>query len=231
MTSWPERVAVLERLTKVGVLPTVNVETTVGNYVEIARALLEGGIPAMEILYRPVLSEIPIGRFEAIREIRRALAGTRFLIGCGTLQTAEDVSLAHAYGAQFVVSNAAAIEVVKAANTKGILVMPAAETQEEVRSLLPYNPLAIKLFMPSPLDVRDSTLRLQQFRGCFPRTGFAVTGGINLDNAAWFLQEGYLFVISGGMVKQDVVSRNAWKEISEAAEHFAAQVSVARKKG
>lgn len=214
---------VLKRLERCGVIPTVNLRHgTVEEYVKAARALYYGGIDVIEILYRAEHGETPQLIFEAISAIHTECR--EILVGCGTLQTATDACLAIAHGAQFLVSNANSHEVVEAANIRGVVVIPAAETQEEVRSLLRFKPLVVKLFMPDPLDVKESIERLGQFRGCYPRQEFTVTGVKGPEIARELLGAGYPFVVTGNMGAQEASEKNLWEMVTNQAKQYVSMV-------
>lgn len=228
MTRWDYRFALLNKLAAIGVVPTVNINHGKSeDYLAVAKALIQGGIPVMEVLFRSDCDEIPEEIFYTLTVLRKAF-GHELVVGCGTLQTREEAHSAINHGAQFVVSNTAAVEVVEAANLRGTLVIPAAETQEEVRSVLRFNPLVVKLFMPNPKNAESSLVRLRQFRGCFPRTEFTVTGGITPQNLALFLNEGYPFVVSGSMVDYHALARGDLKPTVTNARIYADAVHAAR---
>lgn len=219
---------VLKRLERCGVIPTVNLGgggniDKVDKYVEVAKALRKGGINVIEILFRAEHVEVPQVLFEAIRAIRTRL-GEDMLVGCGTLQTEADTCAAIAHGAQFVVSNTGALEVVKVSNVRGVVVIPAAETQTEVVALLPFKPFVIKLFMTNPFDAKESIERLKQFRGCYPRQEFTVTGVKSPEIARELLEAGYPFVVTGGMGAQEASDKNQWDLVKETAEKYALMV-------
>ena len=227
MAQW-FRFEVLRRMEACGLVPTANAKT-VDDYLRIAEALMRGGVPIIEILLRSGQMEIPRVHTDAIYELRKRHLGTNdLLVGCGTVHTAERAQTAIDAGAQFVVSNLVEEDVIKVVNTNGILAIPGAREDAQVRTALKLGCWVVKLFLPVPtLDPQANIVPMRQFRDIFPRAEFVPTGGITPENVGAFIREGYPFVVPS-IVKSEYVAEKAWGKITDLARTFCSKVGEGR---
>ena len=159
-----------------GVDPTV--------VVEIGQALLDGGIRAFEVtLNRP-------GALEAIRRLVLHPVAKELLIGAGTILTIESAEQAVAAGARFLVMPHLDVEVIAWAQAQGIPVVPGALTPTEILAAWRAGATAVKLF---PASAVGPTF-IREMAGPLPEIPLIPTGGVTLETAPLFLDNGALAV-------------------------------------
>jgi 2-dehydro-3-deoxyphosphogluconate aldolase/(4S)-4-hydroxy-2-oxoglutarate aldolase len=175
--------------------------------VEIAVALAEGGLQAIELTFT-----VP-GAADAIAEARRLLP-RGVLLGAGTIMEREHVAAATAAGADFLVSphlDAALLEVMLAS---GRLALPGVLTPSEVAAALRAGATAVKLFPAASVGIAH----MQALFGPFPGLQVVPTGGIGIAAARGWLDGGAVAVGLGGDLMpshlcgagaRDAVARNA----------------------
>ena len=143
---------------------------------------------------------------EAIGSVKSALpefsAGLA-VNGAGTVLSPNDVSRAVDAGADFIISPHSKHDVIKACLGLDVPVMPVALTPTEIMTASKLGVKVVKLFPAGvfpPLYVR--ALREQ-----WPQLQLLPTGGINLDNAAQYIESGaFALGVGGALVNEAVVA-------------------------
>ena len=87
--------SIYERIYETGIIPVIKIEDA-ANAVPLAKALIDGGLPAAEITFRTAAAA------DAIKAITEAYPD--MVVGAGTVLNAEQADAAKAAGAQFIVS-------------------------------------------------------------------------------------------------------------------------------
>jgi 2-dehydro-3-deoxyphosphogluconate aldolase/(4S)-4-hydroxy-2-oxoglutarate aldolase len=147
--------------------------------VPLAEAIVRGGVSSIEIA---LTTPDP---FKTITKLMSRLAD-RAVIGAGTVRTADDARSAIAAGARFLVAPDFNKEVLDEARAARIPYVPGAMTPSEVGNILDAGVEMVKIFPAGRLGpeyVRD-------LLGPFPQLRPVPTGGVDLSNAADFLQAG-----------------------------------------
>lgn len=147
--------------------------------VPLAEAIVRGGVSSIEIaLTTP-------DAFATITELTSRLAD-RALVGAGTVRTACDARSAIAAGARFLVAPDFNEGVLDEARSAGIPYVPGALTPSEVGTILEAGVEMVKIFPAG----RMGPAYLRDLLGPFPQLRPVPTGGVDLSNAAQFLQAG-----------------------------------------
>jgi 2-dehydro-3-deoxyphosphogluconate aldolase/(4S)-4-hydroxy-2-oxoglutarate aldolase len=147
--------------------------------VPLAEAIVRGGVSSIEIaLTTP-------DAFATITELTSRLAD-RALVGAGTVRTAGDARSAIAAGARFLVAPDFNEGVLDEARSAGIPYVPGALTPSEVGTILEAGVEMVKIFPAG----RMGPAYLRDLLGPFPQLRPVPTGGVDLSNAAQFLQAG-----------------------------------------
>ena len=147
--------------------------------VPLAEAIVRGGVSSIEIaLTTP-------DAFATITELTSRLAD-RALVGAGTVRTAYDARSAIAAGARFLVAPDFNEGVLDEARSAGIPYVPGALTPSEVGTILEAGVEMVKIFPAG----RMGPAYLRDLLGPFPQLRPVPTGGVDLSNAAQFLQAG-----------------------------------------
>ncbi|MER5433341.1 bifunctional 4-hydroxy-2-oxoglutarate aldolase/2-dehydro-3-deoxy-phosphogluconate aldolase [Streptomyces sp. NPDC002588] len=171
--------------------------------VPLARALVAGGLPAIEVTLRT-----PAG-LDAIREI--AAAVPEAVVGAGTVITPEQVAACAAAGARFLVSPGWTDVLLTAMRGSGLPFLPGVSTTSEVVGLLERGVSEMKFF---PAEAAGGTAYLKALASPLPQARFCPTGGIGPDNAAEYLALPNVACVGGSwMVPADAVAARDWGRI------------------
>ena len=176
----------------------------------LARALVAGGLPALEITLR---TDIALEAIAAIAEVEGAIAGV------GTLLTPLQVKTAKESGATFGVSPGATQSLISATNEFDLPLLPGAATATEAMSLLEQGFTFQKFF---PAEAAGGASTLGALAGPLPQITFCPTGGITPQNAKDYLALPNTLCVGGSWIapKALIVAR-AWDEITKIARRAA----------
>lgn len=133
--------------------------------------------------------EVPLQTEEderALREVVRLAAERGKVVGAGTIITAEQVARAADAGAAYLVSPGIDSVVVRAAQERGIPILPGVATPSEVQLGVSLGLTWLKAFPAEWLGVGW----FRHIRGPFPQVRFVATGGLDAGNVASFLDAG-----------------------------------------
>lgn len=177
--------------------------------VPLARALVEGGLPALEITLR---TPAALG---AIRRIAAEVDGAT--VGVGTVLTRRDLEASAAAGAVFAVSPGLDDELLQPAP---IPVLPGVATASEVMRALRHGMNRLKFF---PAMAVGGVAGLKGLAGPFPDVRFCPTGGVDAANAASLLALPNVSCVGGSWVAPaDAVRGGDWGRIRDLARAAAA---------
>jgi 2-dehydro-3-deoxyphosphogluconate aldolase/(4S)-4-hydroxy-2-oxoglutarate aldolase len=178
--------------------------------VDVAEALLAGGVEVMEVTFT-------VPRAAQVIEQVAAKLGSRILLGAGTVLDPETARIAFLSGAEFIVSPAVNVEVIQMCRRYSKLVMPGAFTPTEVVTAWQAGADIVKVF-PSDL-VGPKYLKL--LHGPLPHIRLMPTGGVNLDTAADFLSAGACALgVGSSLVDQKALAAGDMKKIESLARQF-----------
>jgi 2-dehydro-3-deoxyphosphogluconate aldolase / (4S)-4-hydroxy-2-oxoglutarate aldolase len=172
----PEKMgeATLALCRRAPVIPVIVVED-VAHAIPLARALVAGGLPVLEVTLRTPVA------LEAIRAMADVEGG---VVGAGTLLTPADVSAAKAAGARFGVSPGATDALLNACEEADLPLLPGAATASEVMALLDRGYTVQKFF---PAEAAGGVKMLRSLHGPLPQVTFCPTGGISPENLSSYL--------------------------------------------
>ncbi len=154
---------VLTRLGEARVLPVVELEGSEAA-LPLARALLAGGLPAVEITFR---SEAAADSIEILRE-----RIPEMLVGAGTVLDIEQVELAYRAGSHFVVTPGFNPAVVEACVETGLPVLPGVNNPTGVEQAMGFGLQAVKFF---PAEASGGVSFLKALSGPYPSMRFVWT--------------------------------------------------------
>lgn len=175
--------------------------------VPLARALLAGGLPVIEVTLRTDAA------LEAIRAIAREVP--QAIVGAGTVLDAADLSGAREAGAHFAVSPGATPELLDSAATSGFPLLPGVMTPSDVIAAIAGGYDVLKFF---PAVQAGGVDMLKAFAGPFPRVRFCPTGGINLSNAPEFLALPNVCCVGGSWIAPaDSIRAADWGAVTRLA--------------
>ena len=162
-------------LDRVPVIPVV-VLHDVAHAVPVAEALVEGGVPVIELTLRTPAA------LRCIEEIAAQVPG--ILLGAGTVVTPAQAKDAQSAGAEFLVSPGTTERLVAAMQATGLPHLPGAATVSEVLRLLELGYSEMKLF---PAEGSGGVGFLKAVGGPVPQARFCPTGGVTESSAPSYL--------------------------------------------
>jgi 2-dehydro-3-deoxyphosphogluconate aldolase / (4S)-4-hydroxy-2-oxoglutarate aldolase len=199
---------VLARAPVVPVLSIARVEDAV----PLARALVDGGLPVLEVTLR---TEAAIGAIRAIREHVPEAA-----VGAGTVLNARDLSAVEAAGAGFAISPGATDALYAAARDARIPLLPGIATASELMHGMELGYQRFKFF---PAESSGGIAALKAFAGPFAQAKFCPTGGIDPARAPAYLALPNVITVGGSwMVPADALAAGDWPRIAQLAREAAA---------
>lgn len=145
--------------------------------VDLARALVDAGINAIEVTLR---TENALAAIELI-----ANQVTDIIVGAGSVRRPAQFDEIVERGARFAVSPGATEKLIEAAKRNKIPYVPGAATASEVVSLMEHGYRLQKFF---PAQLSGGTAMLKALSAPLPEVRFFPTGGINADLARDYLE-------------------------------------------
>ena len=205
----PVKIAELCRLAPV--IPVLIVEE-VGHAAPLARALVAGGLKALEVTLRTPAA------LDAIRAM--ADAAPDAVLGAGTLRTPADVRAAVAAGARFGVSPGLSAAVLDAAETAGLPMLPGVATPSEAMAGAERGLDILKFF---PAEANGGAAVLRAWQSPLAGLAFCPTGGVGLANAGDYLGLANVLCVGGSWVApRAMVAAGDWQGITCLAREAAA---------
>ncbi len=172
----------------------------------LAQALVDGGLPALEVTLRTPAA------LEVIREMAQVKGG---IVGAGTLITPDDVTAAVEAGARFGVSPGATDALLDACEAAGLPLLPGAATATEAMRLLARGYDMLKFF---PAEASGGAPALKAIGAPLPQISFCPTGGVSPANAANYLSLPNVICAGGSWVAPaDLVAAEDWAAITALA--------------
>jgi 2-dehydro-3-deoxyphosphogluconate aldolase/(4S)-4-hydroxy-2-oxoglutarate aldolase len=175
--------------------------------VPMARALVAGGVPAIEVTLRTAAA------LEAVRAIAAEVEGA--VVGVGTVLGQADLLAAYEAGARFAVSPGATPRLLDAAEDIPLPLLPGAATASEAMALLERGYRHLKFFPAVPAG---GARLLAAWAGPLPQLRFCPTGGIGAASAADFLALPNVLCVGGSwLTPADKLVAGDWAGIEQLA--------------
>ena len=195
-----QQVETLMRLAPV--IPVVIIDNA-RDAVPMARALVAGGIPTIEVTLRTPAA------LDVIRAIAAEVEGA--VIGAGTVLTVRDLEAARQAGARFAVSPGVSPKLLDAVDDSDVPMLPGAATASEVMTLLERGYRFLKFFPAVPAG---GTKLLGAWASPLPQARFCPTGGISLASAPDFLALPNVLCVGGSwLTPADRLAAGDWAAI------------------
>lgn len=187
------------------VIPVLVVDDA-AHAVPLARALVAGGLPVLEVTLRTAAA------LDVIREMATVTGG---IVGAGTLLTPKDVEDAKAAGALFGVSPGATDLILDACEANDLPLLPGVATASEAMQLLERGYTVQKFF---PAEANGGAPALKAIGSPIPQVSFCPTGGVSLKNANDYLSLSNTLCVGGSWVApKDKVLSGDWDGITALA--------------
>lgn len=192
------------------VVPVITVEHP-GQAVEMAHALVAGGLPVLEVTLRTD------GALEAIEAMARHAPGA--VVGAGTVLTASQVDEAVSAGAQFLVSPGATRSLAEAAARVPVPLLPGVATAGEAMAMAEFGHHVLKFF---PAEPAGGVAYLKSLHGPLPHLTFCPTGGIDAAKAPSYLALPNVACVGGSWVlPAAAVKARDWATVTRLAREAA----------
>ena len=192
------------------VIPVLKI-TRIEDAVPLARALVNGGLPAIEVTLRTPVA------LDAIRAIASAVPGA--IVGAGTILNAKQFEAAQDAGARFIVSPGFTTALASAADKSSVPLLPGAITPGEIMLAAEAGYSLLKFF---PAEQAGGMAFLKALASPFAGIKFCPTGGIEATNAPDYLALGNVACVGGSWVAPDaLVAAGQWDEITALARQAA----------
>lgn len=186
-----------------GLIPVVKIDDA-AKAVDLAKALIDGGINAAEVTFRTAAAA------EAISNIKKAFPS--MLLGAGTVINTDLAKKAIQAGANFIVSPGFNPSVVDYCIQQNVLIIPGVANASNIEQALEKGLTTLKFF---PAEQSGGCNMLDALSGPFPQVLFMPTGGINASNIAQYLKRKNVLACGGSwMVKSDLIAESKWNEIT-----------------
>ncbi|MBR1870887.1 MAG: bifunctional 4-hydroxy-2-oxoglutarate aldolase/2-dehydro-3-deoxy-phosphogluconate aldolase [Kiritimatiellae bacterium] len=205
----------ISTMSKAGVIPVIVIED-IEKAVPLARALVKGGLPVLEVTFRTACAA------EAIAKIKAEVPGA--ILIAGTVLTLEQLEAAKAAGAEACVAPGFDPAIVKAANERGIPFCPGVATASELSQALSLGCKFVKFF---PAESAGGVKYIKDLLGAFRWTGVKImpTGGVKLSNVNDYFAVPEIICVGGTWIApKDAIKANDWAAIEKLASDAAALV-------
>lgn len=206
----------LKTLLETGVVAVVRAENE-QEAENISRACLEGGIRAVEITYT-----VP-NATEVIQSLVKKFPNGEMVIGAGSVLDSETARIAILAGAEYIVSPCFDKETAMLCNRYQIPYMPGCMTITEMKVAMEYGAEVLKLFPGSNFGPNF----IKAVNGPLPQANVMPTGGVNLDNATEWIQNGAVAIGIGSDLTRPA-KKGDFEKITELARRYCDIVQAAR---
>jgi 2-dehydro-3-deoxyphosphogluconate aldolase/(4S)-4-hydroxy-2-oxoglutarate aldolase len=188
------------------VIPVLTIDR-LADAVPLARALVKGGLPVLEITLRTPVA------IEALKEIVAALPEA--VVVAGTVLEETQLEQARAAGARFGVSPGCTPGLAAAVKKEGMPFLPGVQTVSEAMALAEQGFRFLKFF---PADAAGGVTWLKAVGAPLAGVQFCPTGGINPENASAYLALPNVICVGGSWVApRAAVAAGQWIKIEQLA--------------
>lgn len=173
----------------------------------VGRALLAGGIGAIEVTLRTDAA------LDAIAALARQVPQLK--VGAGTVLDVAQLRRVQQAGASFAVSPGSSVELLAAAVDLRIAYLPGVATASEVMAALAAGHRLLKVF---PAEAINAPALLSAWRGPFAQARFCPTGGIDAARARDYLRLPNVACLGGSwLTPADALARRDWARVERLA--------------
>ncbi len=204
----------MQRIEECGIVAIIRANSS-NELIKAAVAIQSGGVDVIEITMTTP------NALQVIGDVSERL-GNAVLIGVGSVLDAETARTAILAGAEFVVSPVTKPEVIEICNRYGKVVIPGAFTPTEILSAWETGADYVKVFPSSGVG----SSYIKDIKAPLPQIPLIPTGGINVKNAAEFIQSGAAALgVGSALVSSDIIESGDFAGLTERAENLVAAVN------
>ena len=193
---------VMKELSRIGIVPVIAINDA-ADAIPMAKALIEGGLPAAEVTFRTPCAA------EAIKAMADAFP--EMIVGAGTVLTTEQVDRAVAAGAKFIVSPGLNPTTVKYCQQIGVPVCPGTANPSDIELALSLGLKSVKFV---PAEAAGGLKYIKSIAAPYGDVTFMPTGGVNEKNLLDYLSFNKILCCGGTwMVPGDAVKAKDWDRV------------------
>ena len=207
MSLFPDEL--IKKISKNGVVAGFSVESAT-EAVSVAKALLDGGITAIELTLRTDAAMEGVGA--VCREVPEMITGV------GTILTPDQARQVKEAGAAFGVAPGMNPDVIKACRDLGLPFAPGIQTASELEAAVALGCRFVKFF---PAEAAGGVVFLKSMSTPYAHLGlrYFPLGGVTQSNMNDYLALKNVPVVGGSwIVQRELVEKRDWKGISSRAE-------------
>jgi 2-dehydro-3-deoxyphosphogluconate aldolase/(4S)-4-hydroxy-2-oxoglutarate aldolase len=194
----------------VRVIPVLTIEDA-RHAVALARALVSGGLPVLEVTLRTGAA------LDAVRAIAREVP--RAVPGVGTVSAVADIRPAIDAGARYLVSPGTPLALAEALERASVPAVPGCATVSEAMALAARGFRLLKFF---PAEACGGVAWLEAVAAPLPELRFCPTGGIHSGNAAAYLACRNVVAVGGSWVApKDAIAAGDFARVERLAREAA----------
>ena len=211
------RAAVVEQVQQLGVVAVIRIKDP-AKLRAVVDALVEGGVRALE-----VTMTVP-GAVGLIRELAPTMP-PGFLLGAGTVTSAETARAVIDAGATYVVSPVFQPAVIAACHERDVAAMPGCFSPTEIFAAHELGADIIKVFPATSLGPSF----IKDLRGPFPSIKLMPTGGVSRENAGDWIRAGAVAVgVGSALLDTKAIEDGRLDVLANNARRIVASVAAAR---
>lgn len=180
--------------------------------VPMARALLKGGVDAIELTLRTPAA------IDSAKAIKKEVP--EITLGFGTVLTVDQVKAVVDVGADFAVSPGCNPKIIAEARKQGLSFAPGVMTPTDIEIAVQEGCRILKFF---PAETSGGMKHLESMSAPYNHLGlkFIPLGGCNIDNAASYLQSPLITAIGGTWIaKRPLIQSEDWDTITKNAQEI-----------
>ncbi|MGB5437613.1 MAG: bifunctional 4-hydroxy-2-oxoglutarate aldolase/2-dehydro-3-deoxy-phosphogluconate aldolase [Maribacter sp.] len=189
--------------------------------IPLAKALLKGGIDAIELTLRTPAA------IEAAKIIKKEVP--EMTLGFGTVLTVDQVTAVVDVGADFAVSPGCNPKIIAAAFKQGLSFAPGIMTPTDIEIAVEQGCRVLKFF---PAETSGGMEHLESMSAPYNYLGlkFIPLGGCSMENAGSYLRSNLITAIGGTWVaKRPLIQSENWDAITKNAEQIRTLIQQIRK--
>ena len=193
---------VIKKIEELKIIPVAVIEDS-ENALPLAKALMDAGLPVVEITFRTDAAA------NSISIIKKEFP--EMLVGAGTVLTIDQVNSAIKVGSKFIVTPGFNPKVVDYCVKKNIKIVPGLNAPSFIEWGLERG---LDFFKFYPADISGGSKWLKIISGPYPTARFMPTGGINDNTLIEYLKLDNVIACGGSwIVKKDLISAKNFEEI------------------
>jgi 2-dehydro-3-deoxyphosphogluconate aldolase/(4S)-4-hydroxy-2-oxoglutarate aldolase len=212
--------SILDQIARYGVVPVVGLER-VETALPLGDALLQGGLPVIEITFRTPAAA------DAIRAV--SSARPQMIVGAGTVLTLANLEAAKASGAAFAVAPGVNPQIIRHAQELELPFIPGIATPTDIEQALALGCRLLKFF---PAEALGGVAMLEALAGPFRHTGirFMPTGGITKANLENYSKLDIVAAVGGTWIaRNEDLAAGKWDDVRQRCQEALALVTIARR--